>query len=60
MLADKSKESPVEGLNQLFRISKNADNHTGITRKINSLAEIAENPKENWKQRNPMQYVPIK
>ncbi|MCM4161293.1 DUF2779 domain-containing protein [Antarcticibacterium flavum] len=40
MLADKSKESPVEGLNQLFRISKKADNRTGITRKINSLEEI--------------------
>src|SRR5690606_25844515 len=40
MLADKSKESPVEGLNQMFRINKNADNRTGITRKINSLAEI--------------------
>ena len=40
MLADKSKESPVEGLNQLFRINKNSDNRTGITRKINSLDEI--------------------
>jgi hypothetical protein len=27
-------------LNQLFRISKKADNRTGITRKINSLEEI--------------------
>ncbi len=40
MLADKSKASPVEGLNQLFRISKKADNRTGISRKINSLEEI--------------------
>ncbi|SOC81603.1 protein of unknown function [Salinimicrobium sediminis] len=40
MLADKSKESPVEGLNQLFRISKTAGNRTGITKKVNSLEEI--------------------
>ena len=40
MLADKSKESPVEGLNQLFRISKTAGNRTGITKKIDSLEEI--------------------
>ncbi|MCX2837884.1 DUF2779 domain-containing protein [Salinimicrobium sp. MT39] len=40
MLADKSKESPIEGLNQLFRISKTAENRTGITKKMNSLDEI--------------------
>ena len=40
MLADKSKESPVEGLNQLFRISKTAGNRTGITKKVNSLEDI--------------------
>lgn len=40
MLADKSKESPVEGLNQLFRISKTAGNRTGIIRKVNNLEEI--------------------
>lgn len=41
MLADKSKEASIEGLNQLFRINKTADNRTGITRKVNSLEEIA-------------------
>ncbi|MFD2518346.1 DUF2779 domain-containing protein [Salinimicrobium flavum] len=40
MLADKSKEAPVEGLNQLFRINKTAGNRTGITKKVNSLEEI--------------------
>ncbi|MEG9329058.1 DUF2779 domain-containing protein [Salinimicrobium catena] len=40
MLADKSKESPIEGLNQLFRISKTASNRTGITKEVNSLEEI--------------------
>ena len=40
MLADKSKVSPVEGLNQLFRINKDSGNRTGITRKVNSLEEI--------------------
>ncbi|MFN4762930.1 DUF2779 domain-containing protein [Gillisia sp. Q332] len=40
MLADKSATSPVEGLNQMFRIRKNADNRTGISRTIDSLEEI--------------------
>ncbi|MBZ9730397.1 DUF2779 domain-containing protein [Salegentibacter sp. JZCK2] len=40
MLADKSKEATIEGLNQLFRINKTAGNRTGITRKVNSLEEI--------------------
>ncbi len=40
MLADKSATSPVEGLNQMFRINKNADNRTGISRTIDSLEEI--------------------
>lgn len=39
-LADKTKTSPIEGLNQLFRINKNAENRTGITRKVNSLDEL--------------------
>src|SRR5690606_22813699 len=38
--ADKSRTSPVEGLNQLFRINKKAGNRTGITKKVNSLEEI--------------------
>ena len=40
MLADKSKESPVEGLNQLLRISKTAGNRIGILKKVNNLEEI--------------------
>lgn len=40
MLADKSAMAPVEGLNQMFRISKNSDNRTGISRTIDSLEEI--------------------
>ena len=39
-LADKSKTAQVNGLNQLFRISKTADNRTGIIKKVNSLVEI--------------------
>ena len=38
-LADKSKTAKIDGLNQLFRISKFADNRTGIIRKVNSLEE---------------------
>lgn len=40
MLADKTMPSPVEGLNQLFRINKTAGNRTGITKKVESLEEI--------------------
>ena len=40
MLADKSKPSPREGLNQLFRIDRSAGNRTGITRLVDSLEEI--------------------
>ena len=40
MLADKSKKSPIEGLNQLFRISKTAGNRTGITKEVDNLKEI--------------------
>ena len=40
MLADKSKEAQVEGLNQMFRISKSAENRTGITKTVGSLEEI--------------------
>ena len=39
-LADKRKAAPVDGLNQLFRISKTADNRTGIIKKVASLEEI--------------------
>lgn len=38
-LADISKKAKIDGLNQLFRITKQADNRTGIVRKVNSLEE---------------------
>lgn len=38
MMADKTKEATVNGLNQLFRISKKGSHRTGIIKKVNSLA----------------------
>ena len=38
-LADKSKTARIDGLNQLFRVTKQANNRTGILRKVNSLEE---------------------
>jgi hypothetical protein len=40
MLADKDKTSTIEGLNQLFRVTKKADNRTGV----HSLISKLENP----------------
>ncbi len=39
MMADKSKHASIDGLNQLFRISKTGDKRTGIVRKVNTLQE---------------------
>lgn len=39
MMADKSKKASIDGLNQLFRISKKEGNRTGITKKVNTLEE---------------------
>ncbi len=39
MLADKSKRASIDGLNQLFRISKTADYRTGIVRKVDSIQQ---------------------
>jgi hypothetical protein len=39
MMADKSKKASINGLNQLFRISKKENNRTGITKKVNTLEE---------------------
>lgn len=39
MMADKTKKASIDGLNQLFRISKKEGNRTGITKKVNTLAE---------------------
>ncbi|WP_019037730.1 DUF2779 domain-containing protein [Psychroflexus tropicus] len=40
MLADKSQTTTINGLNQLFRITKNNDNRTGVERKIDQLKNI--------------------
>ena len=40
MLADKSREAQVEGLNQLFRITRTAGNRTGISKTVSSLSEL--------------------
>lgn len=40
MMADKSRTAEIYGLNQLFRVTKTADNRTGILRKVDSLEEI--------------------
>ena len=40
MLADKSKSTSIDGLNQLFRVVKKADDRTGIYKKIEQLDNI--------------------
>lgn len=42
MMADKSKKASVNGLNQMFRISKKGGNRTGILKKANSLEETGD------------------
>lgn len=42
MMANKKKEAKIDGLNQLFRISKNSESRTGITKRINSISQIGE------------------
>ena len=39
MMVDKTKKASIDGLNQLFRISKQENKRTGITKKVNTLAE---------------------
>lgn len=39
MMADKSKPASIDGLNQLFRISRTSENRTGIIKLINSFEE---------------------
>ena len=39
MMVDKSKKTSINGLNQLFRITKKGDNRTGIIKKVRSLEE---------------------
>ncbi|WP_321540330.1 DUF2779 domain-containing protein [Flavobacterium piscinae] len=40
MMADKSKKASINGLNQLFRISRKGENRTGILKMVNSIEEI--------------------
>ncbi|WP_304142271.1 DUF2779 domain-containing protein [Mesoflavibacter zeaxanthinifaciens] len=42
MLADKSKTTTIDGLNQLFRVTKNTDNRTGVECKIKRLDTVEE------------------
>ncbi len=39
MMADKSKRTSIDGLNQLFRITKREDKRTGITKKVSTIEE---------------------
>lgn len=42
MLADKSKTTLIDGLNQLFRVTKKTDNRTGVECRINRLDKVKE------------------
>ncbi len=42
MMADKTKKASINGLNQLFRISKKGDNRTGILKKVNFIEETGD------------------
>jgi Domain of unknown function(DUF2779) len=42
MMADKSKKASIDGLNQMFRISKVAGNRTGIIKTINTLQQAGD------------------
>ena len=42
MLADKSKRASIDGLNQLFQITKNPDSRTGIDVKVESIEDIGD------------------
>lgn len=39
LMADKTKVATVDGLNQMFRISKKGDGRTGVLKKVTSLKE---------------------
>ena len=42
MMADKTKPASINGLNQLFRITQDAENRTGILKMANSIEELGE------------------
>lgn len=42
LMADKTKKASIDGLNQLFRISRNTDNRTGVIKLVESIEDIGE------------------
>jgi len=42
MMADKTRKASINGLNQMFRISKDGDNRTGILKKVDLLEETGD------------------
>ncbi|MFS4467530.1 DUF2779 domain-containing protein [Maribacter sp. 2210JD10-5] len=42
MMADKSKKTSIDGLNQLFRITKKENNRTGIIKKVQSIEQTGD------------------
>ena len=42
MLADKTKRAQIDGMNQLFRVTKKAGNRTGIVKLANSKEDFGE------------------
>lgn len=42
MMADKTKETSIDGLNQLFRITGKAGNRTGIVKLVNTIEEVGQ------------------
>jgi hypothetical protein len=40
MMANKQSKSSIDGLNQCFRVSKNASNRTGIEKKVDSIDQL--------------------
>lgn len=42
MMADKSKTASIDGLNQLFRITKKTNNRTGIISKVSTIEETGD------------------
>jgi hypothetical protein len=42
MMADKTKKASINGLNQLFRISKKENNRTGVSKKVNTIEETGD------------------
>ncbi|WP_284650748.1 DUF2779 domain-containing protein [Flavobacterium terrisoli] len=42
MMADKTKKASINGLNQLFRISKKGENRTGILKRVSTIEETGD------------------